>query len=168
MAPPDPPHQYDRPPMSPVVSRSRRVILALIGLLLVGVAAIGAIVPVLPSVIFLIGASWCFTRSCPWLEERLLRARIFKPVRGWLEPGGYVSPRARGWSIAIMLIATTISAVMLSLGENPRYIFAGIVVALGVVGTWFIVRHRRGVASPPSEDPPTRPAEQPTTLPRST
>jgi len=154
--------------MSPVAARSRRLLLVLIGLLLVGLGAVGAILPGLPTTIFLIGASWCFARSCPWLEERLLNARIFRPFRGYMEPGGYVSPRAKGWSIAIMWTAITVSALTLSLGEDPLYIVAGIVVALGFVGTWFIVRHGRGRAAPPAEDPPTQPGEQPTTLHRST
>ena len=134
--------------MTPVASRTRRVLLAAAGILLVGIGVVGAILPGLPTTIFLIGASWCFARSCPWLEERLLRARIFKPFRGYMEPDGHVSARAKGWSIAIMWTAITISAVTLVLRENPLPVVAGIVVVLGFVGTWFIVRHGKGRNKP--------------------
>jgi hypothetical protein len=54
-------------------------LLAAAGLLCVGLGALGAVLPGLPTTIFLILASYCFTRSCPWLEERLLRTRLFAP-----------------------------------------------------------------------------------------
>jgi len=147
--------------MSPVVSRTRRILLALTGLVLVGVAAVGAILPGLPTTIFLIGASWCFARSCPWMEERLLRWRIFRPFRGYLEPGGHVSKRAKAWSIAIMWTAIAVSALTLTLGDDPRFIVAAIVVVLGFVGTWFILRHGRTAGrpdAPATTPPPTPPA----------
>ena len=65
---------------SPRVSTvPRRLLLAGAGVLAVGLAALGVVVPGLPTTVFLIAASYCFARSCPWLEERLLRNRPFAP-----------------------------------------------------------------------------------------
>jgi len=111
--------------------------------LLVGLGAVGAVLPGLPTTIFLLGASWCFARSCPYLEKKLLGARIFRPFQAWLRPDGKVSRRAKGVSIAIMWTAIAISATLLATGEPPRPGVAGIVVALGFVGTWFIATHGR-------------------------
>ena len=64
----------------------RRLLLAGLGLLCVGLALAGVFVPGLPTTVFLIAASYLFTRSCPWLEERMLGLRVFRPfvpyVRG--------------------------------------------------------------------------------------
>ena len=139
------------------VSRTRRLVLAGIGLVLVGLGAVGAVLPGLPTTIFLLGASWCFARSCPWLEERLLRARIFRPFRAWLEPGGRVSPRTKAASIAVMWLAIAISVGTLTIGEKPAWVVASVVVALGLVGTWFILRHGNGRA-PSAEGAADRPS----------
>ncbi|MHC4470589.1 MAG: YbaN family protein [Planctomycetota bacterium] len=130
------------PTTSQSASRRSRLLLAAVGVLLVGIGAIGAILPGLPTTIFLLGASWCFARSCPWLEEKLLNNRLFRPFHPWLYPGGRISRRTRAWSIALMWTAITISALLLTLGEDPRFVVAGAVVLLGVVGTWFIAKHK--------------------------
>jgi uncharacterized membrane protein YbaN (DUF454 family) len=148
--------------MSPVVSRTRRFVLIAVGLLLVGLGVVGAILPGLPTTIFLIGASWCFARSCPWLEERLLEARIFRPFRGYLEKDGHVSPRAKAGSIAVMWIAISISAYLFCAGENPMHWLAGLIVGLGGIGTWFILRHGNGRR----DEAPTTPAPEPPATPR--
>ncbi|MEN8150103.1 MAG: DUF454 family protein [Planctomycetota bacterium] len=131
----------------------RRFVFVLVGLLLVALAVVGAVLPGLPTTIFLIGASWCFARSCPWLEERLLKARIFRPFRGYLEKDGQVSPRAKAWSIAVMWVAISISAYFFCAGENPVHWLAGLVVGLGGVGTWFILRHGNGRRCQSGSDP---------------
>jgi uncharacterized membrane protein YbaN (DUF454 family) len=117
----------------------------------VGLGALGAILPGLPTTIFLLGASWCFARSCPWLEERLLNSRFFRPFRVWLRPDVEISPRARGTSMAVMWIAIGISAALLVRAEPSRPVVAGVIVALGFVGTWFIATHgrRRSVGGRP-------------------
>jgi uncharacterized protein len=130
-------------PNPPAAGRARRLLLAGIGVLLVGVGAVGAVLPGLPTTIFLIGASWCFARSCPWLEEKLLNTRLFRPFHGWLRADGRVSPRTKAGSIIAMWIAITISAALLMRGTPPRIGLASAIVALGFVGTWFIVRHGR-------------------------
>ena len=75
----------DRLPTCPATSGAsplRRGLLAAAGVLAVALGGIGAFVPGLPTTIFLIVASYCFARSCPWLEARLLRCRSSRPTCG--------------------------------------------------------------------------------------
>jgi uncharacterized membrane protein YbaN (DUF454 family) len=56
----------------------------LLGLLCVGLGLIGAVVPLMPTTIFMILAAGCFTRSSPRLEAWLLNHPRFGPVlRAW-------------------------------------------------------------------------------------
>lgn len=117
----------------------RRWTLACLGLLCVGLGGIGVVVPGLPTTIFLIAASWCFTRSCPWLEERLIRNRFFRPYLKFIDRGEPMPRRVMWITLAVMWVAIGLSTTMLWLGDTP--IFVALCVPLaGVVGTVFIVR----------------------------
>jgi uncharacterized membrane protein YbaN (DUF454 family) len=115
-----------------------------LGLLFVGLGTLGAVLPGLPTTIFLLGATWCFARSFPELSERLLGARLFRPFRPWIVPGGRVSRRSRVAALLAMWAAITLSVHLFLVAQPPRWVWAGVVVALGGIGTWFVVRHGRG------------------------
>lgn len=125
----------------------RRWLLALLGLLCVGLAAIGVVVPGMPTTVFLIAAGWLFTRSCPWLEEKLVRHRFFAPFHRYLDPRTPMPRRARVAALAAMWTAITVSAVLLGRGGLEGGTLLAIrasVVAAGLVGTVVILRVRRG------------------------
>ena len=64
---------------------SRRVWLWL-GWLNMGLAALGAVLPIMPTVIFLIFAAACFARSNPVLERKLLEHPVFgEHIVAWRE-----------------------------------------------------------------------------------
>lgn len=115
-----------------------RVALAGVGMLSVGVGAVGVVVPGLPTTIFLIVASWCFAKSCPWLEAKLIRNRFFRPFLVYLEPGVRMPRRAKVISIALMwlFIGASCGAFL----ARADYLIALPVLAAGAVGTWFIAR----------------------------
>ncbi len=112
--------------------------LAFVGVLAVSVGALGVVVPGLPTTIFLIIASWCFTKSCPWLETRLIRNRYFRPFLVFMEPGVRMPLRAKVIANAMMWLAIAASSgVFLARGDWP---IALPVILAGAVGSWFIAR----------------------------
>jgi len=117
-------------------SRPVRYALAGLGVSLVGLGAVGAVVPGLPTTIFLILASWCFARSCPWLEDRLIRNRFFRPFLKYLEPGAVMPVRAKVIVIGIMWASITLSVVIADAGPA----LLGVLVVAGAIGTMVIVR----------------------------
>lgn len=123
-------------------SRARRWLLAAAGVACVATGAVGIVVPGLPTTIFLLLASWCFARSCPWLEERLLRHRIFRPFLRHLEPGAIMPRRARVTSTALMWAAILTSSLLIS-----RFWIVAVLIAVGGLGTWSIWRFGRGGAA---------------------
>ncbi|MCU0233864.1 MAG: YbaN family protein [Thermoanaerobaculales bacterium] len=131
------------PPAQISRSRARRWLLAALGVGCVGCGAVGVVVPGLPTTIFLIAGSWCFARSCPWLEERLIRVPLFRPFLGYLEPGAGMPRRAVVLTLVVMWLAIAASSAVVGLGEPPRPLLAGLIVALGLVGSVFVLRLRK-------------------------
>jgi uncharacterized membrane protein YbaN (DUF454 family) len=123
-----------------VRSRVHRWLLVVAGVTLVAVGAVGVFLPGLPTVVFLLGASWCFARSCPWLEDRLIRIPLFKPFVVYLDNGAQMPRRVVVWTLVVMWAAIAASSIVASLGDDPRPVFAAVLGALGLVGSFFIIR----------------------------
>lgn len=51
-----------------------------VGLLFVGLAMLGAILPILPTTPFLLVAAACFAKSSPKLHQKLLENKVFGPL----------------------------------------------------------------------------------------
>lgn len=136
------PTAIDAPPISS--SRVKRYGLASAGVACVGMGGIGTVVPGLPTTVFLLMATWCFARSCPWLTDRLVRNRFFSPFACYLVPGVVMPRRAKIISIAMMWAAITVSCAVLLRSEAPVWV-PGVVVLSGVAGTWFIARQGRKI-----------------------
>lgn len=67
-----------------------------LGCLMLVLGIIGALLPIMPTTIFLILAAWCFGRSSPRLEAWMLDHPRFGPVlRDWREHGAM--PRRAKW-----------------------------------------------------------------------
>jgi uncharacterized membrane protein YbaN (DUF454 family) len=130
------------PPSQVSRSRARRWLLAALGVGCVGCGAVGVVVPGLPTTVFLIAGSWCFARSCPWLEERLIRVPLFRPFLGYLEPGARMPRRAVVLTLVVMWLAIAVSSTVVGLGEPQRPLLAGLIVVLGLVGSVFVLRLR--------------------------
>ena len=130
---------HRRSPVAP----ARRWLLATVGVIAVALGALGVFVPGLPTTIFLIIASYCFTRSCPWLEERLLRVPLFAPYMRFIDERRPMSARSRAIAIANMWACVLLSLVWLRVsGRLPAALAIGI-TALAAIGTIAILRFRR-------------------------
>ena len=130
------------------LSRSslKRWTLAVAGVCCVAICGVGAIVPGLPTTVFLIAACWCFTRSCPWMENILIRNRLFRPFLAAIDNGADGMPRrAKAVAIVAMWIAIAVSvAVFAARIDGLPMVFGGALLIAGLIGTWSILRFRGG------------------------
>ena len=71
---------------APLVPGPLRVALLIAGFSCVGLAALGVVLPLLPTTPFLLVAAACFARSSPRFYRALLGNRVFGPlIRDWRE-----------------------------------------------------------------------------------
>lgn len=95
---------------APLRTRSRvvRAGYLLLGLLMVALGIIGALLPVMPTTIFMILAAACFGRSSPRFEHWLLHhPRFGPPLRLWREQGA-MSRRAKAFACGGMAVGFAI------------------------------------------------------------
>lgn len=113
------------------------------GVVFVVLAAVGALLPVMPTTIFLIAAVACFVRSSPRLEKKLLESRLFAPYLPYVVGNEPLPCRARITALIGMWSAVLISFVLLATRDNPSPWVLGVLIALGLAGTLAILRWRR-------------------------
>ena len=123
-----------------------RLVLAAVGVALVAIGAVGVWVPGLPTTIFLILASGCFARSCPWLERKLIRTPLFGPFLRYMDPSEPMPTRARVIALALMWPSVAVSVWVLRGAPGGPWIASAVVLA-ALVGTAVILTARRGVGS---------------------
>lgn len=82
----------------------RRHLYLLAGFLCLGLAVIGALLPVMPTTVFVILAAYCFTRSSPRMERRLLEHPRFGPhIVRWRERGAISRTGKKAATLAFAL-----------------------------------------------------------------
>lgn len=115
----------------------RRRVYAGLGLVSVALGAIGAVVPGMPTTVFLLIASYFFARSSPRLEAWLLNHRWFgASLRHYRETGG-MSRRAKVAALTSMWLAVLVSAALLL--RASAGVAAAVAIGLAVVGTLTIL-----------------------------
>jgi uncharacterized membrane protein YbaN (DUF454 family) len=109
-----PPDAQEVPASGPAEARAvgpLRVVLLVLGFLFVGLAALGVVLPLLPTTPFLLLAAACFARSSARFYRALLGNRIFGPlIRDWREHGA-IPRRAKILAITVMLSVMTATAL---------------------------------------------------------
>lgn len=114
----------------------RRPTFKALGFLSVGLAAVGAVLPIMPTVPFLLLAVYFFARSSPELEQKILNHKVWGPqVRDWQERRAISRP-AKIMAIGAMAVGTGFSWYFL--GPPYVYISAAILV---IAGTWIATRN---------------------------
>lgn len=79
-----------------------RIVWLSIGWISVGLGLIGAALPVMPTVPFMLVAVWAFSRSSPELRDRILNNPSFGPsIRAW-QDRGVISRKAKFCAIGAM------------------------------------------------------------------
>ena len=113
----------------------RRTLYLMGGFAALGLGAIGIIVPLLPTVPFIILAAFCFARSSPALEARLLGHRHFGPhIRRWRERGA-ISRRGKKAALAAFAFSALLA---LFLSPLPWSLIPLLAATIG--GTWIWTR----------------------------
>jgi uncharacterized protein len=93
----------------------RRIAYLSTGVISVGLGVVGAFLPLLPTVPFLILAAFCFARSHPVWEQKLLNhPRYGATLRAWREKG-IVGRRAKWAATGAFVFSAVLGLAMLSL-----------------------------------------------------
>jgi hypothetical protein len=116
-------------------------VLALLGLASMGVGIVGIWVPGLPTTVFLIVASWLFTRSCPELDRWMRSLRPVRPFVRFLD-GAPIPRGALPWIVAVIWCGGIWGAVV---AAHP--ITSTLVLAAVLVGTVVVVGRSEGFAA---------------------
>lgn len=114
----------------------KHIIWLTVGWISVGCAFIGLLLPIVPTVPFLLVAVWAFGRSSERLRERLLSDPVFGPdIRKWQERGAIRRPAKIFATVAMM------SSVFISLWmEVSVYIVAAQAIILLSVAAFIVSR----------------------------
>jgi len=102
----------------------------------------------MPTTVFLLIGSYCLTRSCPWLEERLLNTRLLAPYGRLIRSDQPLSTRARLIAIGLMTASVAVSAGALLASGRLTPVLAGVVAGLWLCGLVGILLFRRRGARP--------------------
>jgi uncharacterized membrane protein YbaN (DUF454 family) len=106
-----------------------------LGCIMLALGLIGAVTPLLPTTIFLILAAWCFSRSSPRLEVRLLDHPRFGPtLRGWRANGAISRPAK-----AMACTGMTVGFVVFWFSAHPELLLAACVAALLLASALYVV-----------------------------
>lgn len=121
----------------------RRVLFAALGLICIGLAFLGVLLPGLPTTIFLIAASYLFSRSFPVLAERLLLLPVFRPFLPYVHGDRPLPRRARVVALIVMWIAVTSSLTLLFLAGRLSVWAVALIVGAALIGSYSIATIRR-------------------------
>ncbi|MEE1876887.1 YbaN family protein [Altererythrobacter litoralis] len=106
------------------------------GIIAVGLAALGAFLPIMPTVPFLLVAVFCFARSNPAWEQRILDHPYWGPqVKDWQERRAIARPAKLA---AITAMSAGVVFTWATLG-HPWYLIS--IAILVVAGSWIATRN---------------------------
>lgn len=107
------------------MSQMRKTVYLVIGWLALGLGLIGVLLPVMPTVPFVLVAFWAFAKSSPRMSRQLLRHRhVGPPLRIWLRHNA-ISRRAKALSTITMAAGCMVTW---ALGLPAKALLAQIVV----------------------------------------
>lgn len=105
-----------------------------LGLFFVALGAIGAVIPGMPTTVFLVLAAACFIRSSQKLYDWLIKNKTFGPYLKDYREGKGIPLKAK--VVALILITIFVSyAVFFAIQSIPLRVLVG---AIGLIGFWFV------------------------------
>jgi uncharacterized membrane protein YbaN (DUF454 family) len=114
----------------------RRLLYAALGWCAVAFAVAGALLPGLPTTVFVIAAAWCFSRSSRRFEQWLRENPLLGPFLRRVRPGGGMPASAKRAALTAMWTAILCSSVVL---VGVHWAAAIATIGLGVIGTLSIL-----------------------------
>jgi uncharacterized membrane protein YbaN (DUF454 family) len=121
------------------------------GWMAVALGGVGIVVPGLPTTVFFIVAAACFSRSSPRFERWVLDLPRIGPMVRSYRAGLGMPRRAKIAALSTMWLAIALSVGLL----RDRLVIAAIVVALGLIGTsyllWRVPTREHVVAAKPTQ-----------------
>jgi hypothetical protein len=135
------------------MSRTRKGICIILGTVCIALGAIGVVVPGLPTTVFVIAASWFYSKSSPALDRRLRRTRWLGEALRRFEESRAMSARAKAIAIGSMWlgIAFGVTATISLHPALPTAMVASALVGSGVILIY--VRTARSAATAPVAPP---------------
>ena len=103
----------------------------------VGLAVLGAFLPLLPTTPFLLVAAWAFGRSSHRLRQWLYDSKLFGPLLQNWQKHGAIPPWAKAMAVAAMTLAFI---GLMQRDAIPVWVLALVGVTLLAVAIWIVSR----------------------------
>lgn len=99
----------------PVSTRSKAKVLLwnVLGVFCVGLAILGAILPIMPTTVFLIMATACFAKSSPRMQRKLLNNKTFGPLINEWQQHRSIPRKAKRIALLTIVLSVAWSAYLL-------------------------------------------------------
>jgi len=127
---PDAVSQWQKPDV--VQAWWQRLLLRLLAGVSLCLAVVGAVLPGLPTTVFVLIAAWAAARSSPALHAWLVQHKVFGPVLLNWNNGRCVSRRAKRTAAAVM----SLSAAWMIYAIQPRWLAAVPIAIMATVLAW--------------------------------
>ncbi|MEN3973930.1 YbaN family protein [Emcibacter sp. SYSU 3D8] len=134
-------------PTEITVSPFWRYILLAVGWLFLAIGAIGAFLPILPTVPFLLITAWAWSKSSRRLHRWLYRNKTCGPYLVAWNKHGVIPPRAKVLAIGTMTVGWLFLTIYVATSFWVPLIVGAIEVA---VSTFILTRPSRAPHAPPS------------------
>ncbi|MFN3236028.1 MAG: YbaN family protein [Pseudomonadales bacterium] len=118
-----------------MLQHTKRTLLTLGGLLSLGLGIVGAFLPLLPTVPFVLLAAFCFAKSSERLHTWLVNHRAFGRIIRDFEAGNGIPRRVKVRAISLLWISMAISAWIVA-----RPMLWGILALVGTCTTIYLWR----------------------------
>jgi len=136
-------------------NRPIRALFLSLGTIFLGLAALGVVVPVLPTTPFVLLAAACYLRASTRLHKWLLASHTFGPtIAAWQEHRA-IPPRAK--ALAIVMVAATFAFSVVFVIEPP--VMRAALATLGIVLVVWLARRPSWI--PPMAIDEVRPGHRP-------
>jgi len=107
--------------------------LTVLGFVFLGLAILGAILPVMPTTCFVLLAATCFAKSSPRFYNWLLASRIFGPMISQWQTTRSMPKRAKVMAITTILFSGTLSIYMLDSVMIQTIVAAILLIPIAII-----------------------------------